>query len=103
MIVSWCHKLYIHTCTQARFESTDSGLKQILAELIPEKQKEVKEFRQQHGGFGMGEVTIDQVNRESLAYMYKHTHSLTHSHTHTHTHTLTHSHRCTVGCEVSEH
>lgn len=51
---------------QARFESTDSGLKQILSEIIPEKQKEVKEFRQQHGSFGMGEVTIDQVRVQSI-------------------------------------
>ncbi len=37
-------------------------MKQILAELIPEKQKEVKEFRSNHGNFVVGEVTVDMVN-----------------------------------------
>ena len=36
-------------------------MKQILAEIIPEKQKEVKEFRSKHGGFVVGEVTVDMV------------------------------------------
>ena len=40
----------------------DCGLKQILAEIIPETQKEVKEFRAQHGGFKAGEVSIDMVS-----------------------------------------
>ena len=40
----------------------DSGLKQTLAELIPKKQKEVKEFRAQHGGFVVGDVNIDMVS-----------------------------------------
>ena len=40
----------------------DSGLKQALAELIPKKQKEVKEFRAQHGGFVVGDVNIDMVS-----------------------------------------
>ena len=37
-------------------------MKQILAELIPEKQKEVKEFRGKHGNFVVGEVTVDMVS-----------------------------------------
>jgi len=47
---------------QARHESTDCGLKQVLAEIIPEKQKQVKEFRAKHGGFVVGDVTIDMVS-----------------------------------------
>lgn len=44
-----------------RHKSTDCGLKEILAEIIPEKQKEVKEFRAKHGGFVVGEVTVDMM------------------------------------------
>ena len=47
---------------QVRHESTDCGLKDVLADIIPEKQKEVKEFRAQHGSFVVGEVTIDMVS-----------------------------------------
>ena len=46
---------------QARHESTDCGMKQILSEIIPEKQKQVKEFRQKHGSFVVGDVTVDMV------------------------------------------
>ena len=40
----------------------DNGLKQALAELIPEKQAEVKEFRANHGGLVVGDVNIDMVS-----------------------------------------
>ena len=36
-------------------------MKQILSEIIPEKQKEVKEFRAKHGGFVVGDVSVDMV------------------------------------------
>lgn len=49
------------TLTATRYESTECGLKAVLAEIIPKKQKQVKEFRAQHGGFVMGEVTIDMM------------------------------------------
>lgn len=48
--------------SQARHESTDCGMKQLLAEIIPEKQKEVKELRANHGDFPVGEVTVDMVS-----------------------------------------
>ena len=48
--------------SQVRSQSTDCGLKDVLADLIPEKQKEVKEFRAQHGNFVVGEVTVDMVS-----------------------------------------
>ena len=51
---------------QVRHESTDCGLKDVLADIIPEKQKEVKEFRAQHGSFVVGEVTIDMVSLAKL-------------------------------------
>lgn len=48
---------------QVRCESTyQSDLKQILTGLVPEKQKEVKEFRQQYGNTPVGEVTVDMVS-----------------------------------------
>ena len=51
---------------QVRHESSDCGLKDVLADIIPEKQKEVKEFRAQHGSFVVGEVTIDMVSLAKL-------------------------------------
>jgi citrate synthase len=46
----------------ARCISADStSLKEVLARLIPEKQKEVKEFRQQHGSTKIGDITVDMV------------------------------------------
>ena len=48
--------------SQARHESSDCGLKQILAEIIPEKQKQVKEFRASKGSFVVGEVNVDMVS-----------------------------------------
>ena len=56
----------ISLALQVRQESTDCGLKDILAEIIPEKQKEVKEFRSQHGNFVVGEVNIDMVSVKHL-------------------------------------
>lgn len=40
--------------------STD--LKQILAAKIPAEQERIKNFRKQHGGTKVGEVTVDMVN-----------------------------------------
>ena len=36
-------------------------MKQFLSEIIPEKQKEVKEFRGKQGNFVVGDVTVDMV------------------------------------------
>lgn len=38
-------------------------MKQILSEIIPDKQKEVKEFRAKSGGMVVGDVTVDMVSR----------------------------------------
>ena len=38
------------------------NLKDILANKIPEKQKEVIQFRKQYGATVVGEVTVDQVS-----------------------------------------
>lgn len=45
----------------ARHESTECGMKQILSEIIPEKQKQVKEFRANHGSMSVGDVTVDMM------------------------------------------
>ncbi|CAG0917743.1 unnamed protein product [Notodromas monacha] len=46
----------------ARFLSIEStNLKEVLAKKIPEKQKEVKEFRQAHGKTKVGEITVDMM------------------------------------------
>ena len=42
--------------------SYQSDLKTILADLLPSKQAEVKEFRSQHGSKVVGEVTVDMVS-----------------------------------------
>ncbi|XP_064401146.1 probable citrate synthase, mitochondrial [Halichondria panicea] len=47
--------------TSARYETTDCGLKDIMADLVPEKQKQVKEFRAKHGDFVVGDVTVDMM------------------------------------------
>lgn len=39
-------------------------MKQILSEIIPQKQKEVKEFRANYGATVVGDVTIDMVSAE---------------------------------------
>lgn len=41
--------------------STFQNLKDVLANKIPEKQKEVKEFRSKHGNTKVGEITVDMV------------------------------------------
>jgi len=46
--------------TQSRAMST-CGLKDRLAELIPEKQAQIKAFRKEHGGTKVGEVTVDMM------------------------------------------
>lgn len=38
------------------------GLKERLAEIIPSKVAEVKEFRAAHGDKSLGQVTVDQVS-----------------------------------------
>lgn len=40
--------------------STD--LKKVLADKIPKEQERIKEFRKNHGGDKVGEVTVDMVN-----------------------------------------
>lgn len=37
------------------------NLKDVLASIIPEKQKEIAEFRKQYGSSKVGEVTVDMV------------------------------------------
>lgn len=37
-----------------------------MANLVPAEQKRVSEFRKQHGTFKIGEVTIDQVKKNSI-------------------------------------
>lgn len=54
-------KLTSRTAILARHESTDCGIKQILSEIIPEKQKEVKEFRANSGSMVVGDVTVDMM------------------------------------------
>lgn len=57
------HKQWLPAVTVVRGDhhSADSQLKQLLREIIPEKQKEVKEFRAQHGSAVVGEVTVDMM------------------------------------------
>lgn len=43
------------------------GLKERMHDLIPGMQKEVKEFRAEHGSAVIGEVTVDQVQFSALA------------------------------------
>ena len=53
--------------------SYQSDLKTILADLLPSKQAEVKEFRSQHGSKVVGEVTVDMVSsmhRKNLALKF---------------------------------
>lgn len=38
------------------------GLKERLEELVPQKQKEVKEFREKHGEVVVGKVTVNMVS-----------------------------------------
>lgn len=53
---------------QVRQQSSyQSDLKTILADLVPKKQAEVKEFRSQHGSKVVGEVTVDMVS----TYIFK--------------------------------
>ena len=46
-----------------RQSSYQSDLKDILSDLVPRTQTEVKEFRSQHGSKVAGEVTVDMVRR----------------------------------------
>ena len=39
------------------------NLKDVLANMVPEKQAEVKKFRQEHGKTKVGEVNVDMVRR----------------------------------------
>ena len=41
-------------------ESTD--LREVMSAKIPAMQQEVKEFRKQHGGTVVGQITVDMVN-----------------------------------------
>lgn len=42
-------------------EASNNNLKDVLANLIPEQQSLVKNFRKQHGGTKVGEVTVDMM------------------------------------------
>lgn len=44
--------------------SQSSGLKERLAELIPEQRQRVAAFRKEHGGFSLGTSTIEQVREK---------------------------------------
>jgi citrate synthase len=48
-------------CATRQNSSYQSDLKTILADLLPSKQAEVKEFRSQHGSKVVGEVTVDMM------------------------------------------
>jgi citrate synthase len=50
----------IVTCVRNASDSTD--LKGILLEKVPIEQERVKNFRKQHGGTKVGEVTVDMVS-----------------------------------------
>lgn len=52
---------------QTRNDSSDCGMKEILSEIIPEKQKEVKEFRSNSGNMVVGDVTVDMVSNGNSA------------------------------------
>lgn len=43
-----------------KYASTQTNLKDVMANLIPQEQKRVAEFRKAHGSFKLGETTIDQ-------------------------------------------
>ena len=47
---------------QVRYVHHKDEIKEKLAAIIPEKQKEVKEFRAQHGNTVVGEVSVDMVS-----------------------------------------
>jgi len=47
--------------SSVRYASTSTDLKGVLAEQIPLKQNEVKEFRKSHGATKVGEVTVDMM------------------------------------------
>jgi hypothetical protein len=45
-----------------RLQPQPSGLKERMAEIIPDKVEEVKAFRAEHGSTKIGEVTVDMVS-----------------------------------------
>ena len=52
----------IYKCIENNFAtSSNAGLKETLAALIPEEQKKIKEFRQKHGNKSVGTVTVEQM------------------------------------------
>ena len=42
-----------------------------MEELVPQKQNEVKEFRQQHGEVVVGKVTVNMVSQSYLGTVYE--------------------------------
>jgi citrate synthase len=50
----------IVTCVRNASDSTD--LKAVLMDKVPKEQERVKNFRKQHGGTKVGEVTVDMVS-----------------------------------------
>jgi len=51
----------IISCATRCMSSESTNLKDVLADLIPEEQKKVKEFRAQHGNDVVGSVTVDMM------------------------------------------
>ncbi|CDS11776.1 Putative Citrate synthase [Lichtheimia ramosa] len=54
------HRVSLNTIASRAYASQAKSLKERFAELIPEKQAEVKEFRKAYGNKALGEVTVDQ-------------------------------------------
>lgn len=44
------------------------NLKDVLEKIVPEKQKEVSEFRKQFGATKVGEVTVDMVSSKNFYF-----------------------------------
>ncbi|GFR82219.1 citrate synthase, partial [Elysia marginata] len=55
------HKCGLPSANHYRQASTSTNLKDVMEKIIPEKQKEVIEFRKKHGGSKVGEVTVDMM------------------------------------------
>ncbi|KAK3791304.1 hypothetical protein RRG08_012491 [Elysia crispata] len=55
------HKCGLPAANHCRHASTSTNLKDVMEKTIPEKQREVIEFRKKYGGSKVGEVTVDMM------------------------------------------
>ncbi|GFO04970.1 citrate synthase [Plakobranchus ocellatus] len=55
------HKGGLLSASHCRHVSSSTNLKDVMEKLIPEKQKEIVEFRKKHGSSKVGEVTVDMM------------------------------------------